>query len=88
MESHVFLARKTKSQHILHSGDLESLAREMQANFTEAPCVLVPEEEEWLHEHNDSIPLYAFTKTFQEAEWDPIIIVHTSGTTGKIYTVL
>lgn len=88
MESHVFLAKKTKSQHILHSGDLESLAREIQADFTEAPCVLVPDEDEWLSEHNDSTQPYTFAKTFEEAEWDPVIIVHTSGTTGKMYTDL
>lgn len=82
MESHVFLAKKTKSQHILHSSDLGSLAREIQFELTEAPCIAIPGQEEWLNEHNDSIPPYTFTKTFEEAEWDPVIIVHTSGTTG------
>lgn len=87
MESHIFLARKTKSQHILHSDDLGSLAREIQAELTEACRICIPEQEEWLN-HNDSIPPYTFTKTFEEAEWDPVIMVHTSGTTGKIYTGL
>lgn len=32
---------------------------------------------------NEGQKRYPYEKTYEEAEWDEIIIIHTSGTTGK-----
>lgn len=70
-------------QHIVHSKELEELAYEIREQFPQAPCFLAPGVDEWLHEHESSVPDYPWTKTFDEVEWDPVYIVHTSGTTGQ-----
>lgn len=28
------------------------------------------------------VPHFPYTKTFDEAEWDPVVVLHTSGSTG------
>lgn len=47
--------------------------REMQA-------VEVSPLEAWFPEKQ--VPHFPYTKTFDEAEWDPILVLHTSGSTG------
>ena len=31
----------------------------------------------------DEVPSYPFTKTFDEAKNDPVLVLHTSGSTGQ-----
>lgn len=35
---------------------------------------------DWFPE--ETIEPFLYTKTFEEAEWDPLLILHTSGSTG------
>jgi hypothetical protein len=37
---------------------------------------------EWMLDSEEQ-PRYPYDKTFDEAKWDEILIIHTSGTTGK-----
>lgn len=46
--------------------------------------IIVPEVEELLEGQKPA--LYAYEKRWDEAKTDPVIIFHTSGTTGKIST--
>ncbi|KAK2603822.1 hypothetical protein QQS21_004024 [Conoideocrella luteorostrata] len=39
----------------------------------------VPQADEWLHASTKPFP---YTKTFEEARWDPLVVLHTSGSTG------
>lgn len=36
--------------------------------------------EEWFSP--DEVPLIPFEKTFEQAEWEPLCVLHTSGSTG------
>lgn len=47
--------------------------RDMQA-------VQVSPLEEWFPETD--VPHFPYTKTFDQAEWDPLVVLHTSGSTG------
>jgi hypothetical protein len=41
---------------------------------------------EWMLD-NEGQERYPYEKTFEEAKWDEIVIIHTSGTTGKLYEI-
>jgi acyl-CoA synthetase (AMP-forming)/AMP-acid ligase II len=47
--------------------------REMKAATAEPVEAWFPDEE---------VPPFPYNKTFAEAEWDPMLVMHTSGTTG------
>ena len=46
----------------------------------------VPDLDDLLNK-DDRAPLYPYTKTFEEARFDPYLVMHTSGTTGEPKTV-
>lgn len=41
--------------------------------------LVVPPLNEWLHSSPPPLP---YNKTFEEARWDPLVVLHTSGSTG------
>lgn len=43
-------------------------------------AVQVSPLEEWFPETD--VPHFPYTKTFSQAEWDPLVVLHTSGSTG------
>ena len=48
----------------------------------EMKVIIVPELDECLNEEKDAVHKYPYHKTFKEAQFDPVIILHTSGSTG------
>lgn len=42
--------------------------------------VEVGEMDRWLPQKE--VPHFPYDKTFEEAEWDPVVVLHTSGSTG------
>jgi hypothetical protein len=47
--------------------------RDMQA-------IEVGDMEKWFPQQE--VPHFPYTKTYEEAEWDPVVVLHTSGSTG------
>lgn len=43
-------------------------------------AVEVGEMAKWFPEKE--VPLFPYDKTYEEAEWDPVVVLHTSGSTG------
>jgi acyl-coenzyme A synthetase/AMP-(fatty) acid ligase len=43
-------------------------------------AVVVGPAERWLSE--EEVPHFPYNKTFEEAEWDRLVVLHTSGSTG------
>jgi len=43
-------------------------------------AVVVGPVEGWLSE--EEVPHFPYNKTFEEAEWSPLVVLHTSGTVG------
>lgn len=43
---------------------------------------VIPDLEDLL-DHRELAPMFPYTKTFEEAQWDPYMILTTSGTTGN-----
>lgn len=42
--------------------------------------IVVPDPCQWLND--DEVAIYAYKKTFEEARYEPFVVVHTSGSTG------
>ena len=61
-------AASTKVEHIQSRTNIKVLA--------------VPELDELLSGDGEAVPSYPYHKTFDQAEFDPVIVLHTSGTTG------
>jgi len=49
---------------------------------THIKVLVVPELDELLRGDGEAVCSYPFHKTFEEAKFDPVIVLHTSGTTG------
>ena len=49
---------------------------------TNIKVLAIPEVDELLSGNPDDIRSYPYHKTFEQAEFDPVIILHTSGSTG------
>lgn len=43
-------------------------------------AVEVGEPESWFPQ--EEVPHFPYNKTYEEAEWDPVMVLHTSGSTG------
>ncbi|KAG6009329.1 putative NRPS-like protein biosynthetic cluster [Claviceps maximensis] len=72
------LFQQTNCKHVWYA---ESFYAAVQ-NWTrgqDMSCWQVPPEAEWLHAENKPFP---YEKTFEEARFDPIAVLHTSGSTG------
>jgi acyl-coenzyme A synthetase/AMP-(fatty) acid ligase len=57
------------------------LVREAHVRRPDLKVVVVPDRDSWLFA--EAAPPYRYDKSFDEAENDPFIVVHTSGTTGR-----
>ena len=66
-DCHIFLtAKNARFDHVLSQRKMKTAT--------------VPELQELLD--NDQVPLYPYTKTFEQARKDPCLVLHTTGSTG------
>ncbi|KAG5981724.1 putative NRPS-like protein biosynthetic cluster [Claviceps digitariae] len=72
------LFRHTNCKHIWY-GESFSAAVQTWTQGQDMSCWQVPVETEWLHAETSPFP---YTKTFEEARFDPLVVLHTSGSTG------
>ena len=78
IEGQLSLFERTNCQHFWYS---ELLQLPVRAWLLERPMktYIVPHESEWL---DSDAPAFAYNKTFADAQWDPMVVLHTSGSTG------
>lgn len=79
IEAQTNLFTKTKCKILYHEKQYESLIQPWLAASSDMKSVAVSSWDEWIADGIDPIP---YTKTFAEAEWDPYVVLHTSGSTG------
>ncbi|OJD31552.1 nrps-like enzyme [Diplodia corticola] len=76
------IIESTTCQRIFYAPPMEQVAKTLSS--TAAPraveVVQIASLEECLMA--DSTKPYPYEKTFEEAKWDPVVVIHTSGTTG------
>lgn len=74
------LVQQTQSTLILHSAELERVVKGIQELLPDVKNEVVPPLDHWINAFTEKFP---YTKTFEEAKWDPILYVHSSGSTGQ-----
>lgn len=77
-EAQLSLFKRTNCKHIWYpasfQGTVEPWIRGLSMN-----CTVVPPADEWLKSQPEPFP---YTREFEEARFDPLVVLHTSGTTG------
>lgn len=77
------LMNATESNKLLYAAELGPLMKPLQTLAPAAEFVAVPAFQEMLDGDGKSTP-YPYEKTFEEARNDPIIVLHSSGSTGRM----
>lgn len=76
------LMNATASSKVLYATELEPLMKPLQAMAPSTEFQAVPPFQEMLDGDGNTTP-YPYVKTFEEARNDPIVVLHSSGSTGK-----
>ncbi|KAL8732298.1 MAG: hypothetical protein Q9166_002870 [cf. Caloplaca sp. 2 TL-2023] len=79
LEAHLALLESTQC-HVLLTADPPSKGAQEILSRRSMRHVIVPEVEQWLEAQ--MVPPYPYTRTFDEARYEPFVVVHTSGSTG------
>lgn len=78
LEAQVSLFQRTDCKHIWYAesftANVESWIEGQSMKGT-----VVPPAKEWL---NAQAELFPYSRTFEEARWEPLVVLHTSGSTG------
>lgn len=71
----------TKCQRIFYAPPMGQIAKNLQCIATSdtLDVVQIASLDECLAAESKPYP---YEKTFEEAKWDPVVVIHTSGTTG------
>ena len=79
LSAHLNLFDKTECNTLLFSSSHNRTAESL-LNARSLKSIQVPELDELLNEA--SVPEYPYNKTFEEARQEPLVVLHTSGSTG------
>lgn len=72
----------TACNKVLYAAELAPLMKPLQALASSARFEAVPSFQEML-DGKEGVTPYPYVKTFEEARNDPIVVLHSSGSTGK-----
>ena len=75
----VTLIEQTKSSRIIHSAELSSLVKALANAWNGLDCYEVPSVDGLLGSTSDA---YDWAPSFEEARDDPVVVLHSSGSTG------
>lgn len=83
-DAHVFLFSSLSCTAVIYSTEFTQLAESLRANFRDAEYISTPSLGTWLTDADltaNTRP-YMYAKPYAKAHADPVMVVHTSGTTG------
>jgi acyl-CoA synthetase (AMP-forming)/AMP-acid ligase II len=78
LEGQLSLLDETDCSHFWHADSFTSQV-ELWAKHRPMETTLVPPLDEWLQSKAEPFP---YERSFEEAEWDPLVVLHSSGSTG------
>jgi acyl-CoA synthetase (AMP-forming)/AMP-acid ligase II len=78
IEGQLSLFERTKCCHIWYAESF-NLAVKTWLSKREMKSWVVPPAKEWLQASPSPVP---YSKSYEEARWDPLVVMHTSGSTG------
>lgn len=76
---------KTGSKKLIYAAELVPMMKPLRALIPTASFDAVPSLQVMLDSKPDHYP---YAKSFEEARHDPIVVLHSSGSTGKMKCVL
>ncbi|KAL2803134.1 acetyl-CoA synthetase-like protein [Aspergillus granulosus] len=79
VEAQLHLFNKTDCNLLYHDKTLAAMVKPWVTGRPGMESVEIPPWDEWVETEVTPFP---YTKTFAEAEWDPFVVLHTSGSTG------
>ena len=81
MSTNVSLLEQTRCTKILASEELAEYVQALAAQRLDLDCMEVGSLETMLENHTD-VKYFPFDKVFAEAQPEPILVLHSSGSTG------
>jgi acyl-CoA synthetase (AMP-forming)/AMP-acid ligase II len=79
VDAQVNLFDKTDCNLLYHDQTLATMVNPWVTGRSVMKSIAAPPWEEWV---TTPVAPFPYTKTFEEAEWDPFVVLHTSGSTG------
>lgn len=79
-EGQINLFDKTECRIMVFPKSHSNLVQPWLQERPEVQAVEVGDFDRWFPE--EEVPHFPYNKTFEEAEWDPFLVLHTSGSTG------
>ena len=81
IEQNVSLFKQTNCRSFYYSVEMEGLASQLSEAMESSPLetTLLATFDHWQEAHTTPFP---FSKSFEEARFDPIVVLHSSGSTG------
>ncbi|KAL4739539.1 acetyl-CoA synthetase-like protein [Aspergillus similis] len=79
IEAQVHLFNTTDCDILYHEETLASIVKPWVAGRSGMRSIVIPPWDKWV---TTTVAPFPYTKTFDEAEWDPFVVLHTSGSTG------
>lgn len=83
-DAHLFLLESLSCTAVIYASEMAALAESLQERFSSAKYISTTSFGNFLTEIHPSTRcgLYAYSKPYSKAYLDPVMVVHTSGTTG------
>ena len=79
------LLRSTACSKFFYPSEIAIKATELQQEAQELELFTVCAFKVLLESHSDP---YLYEKSYEEAKWDPILVLHSSGSTGELVIYL
>lgn len=80
VEGQLNLFEKTNCNLIWFDSSFQGVVQPWLEGRKGMRAIMISSFDEWFSE--DDAPPFPYNKTFEEAEWDPLLVMHTSGSTG------
>ena len=74
------LLEQTKCNKFFYSSEMQPTILELQSQFAELRIEALAPLDDWLAGSTTPFP---YEKTLEESKWDPIVVLHSSGSTGQ-----
>lgn len=75
------LMQQTECHHLFHSEEMAGIIKDIKS--VAGSGVKFPLMQPFKHWVNAFTKPYPHSKSFEDAKWDPIIVAHSSGSTGE-----
>ena len=79
MVQNIRLLQLSNCTKIFYASEVRPIVQQLQSNVSTLQAYPLERLDHWTETHTKSYP---FTKNFEESKWDPILVLHSSGTTG------